>query len=272
MNNFDFELFKRLSIFLNDKPDIIKEHHVELVSKSGLNNNYIAYLYLLRQFLDYDFDYSKIVKLENPKDYNTNSYYQDIKVSNKKYNNWTLKYAQYKPYELFISNDFRLVDDTILPTLGYFEKPFKYIAVYEADRLWMSITPNEINTMKDDINLANGNLLVAGLGLGYFPYMTSLKENVKSITIVEKDKNVINLFNKVLAKQFKFIEKIKIINDDFINYIKNNKINDFDFIYVDIYHDVSDGLPLYKEILSIIGSNIKDKIHLWIEKTMKFYL
>ena len=60
----------------------------------------------------------------------------------------------------------------------------------------MLITPNEIETMKKSISEATGNVLTYGLGLGYYAYMVSMKENVESVTIVEKDKEIIDLFKK----------------------------------------------------------------------------
>ena len=51
----------------------------------------------------------------------------------------------------------------------------------------MSIIPNEIETMKEAIETVKGNVLVYGLGLGYFPYMISLKNDVNKITIIEKE-------------------------------------------------------------------------------------
>ena len=68
--------------------------------------------------------------------------------------------------------------------IGYFNKSFKYLVVNKNDVTWMSTDPNEINTMKDAINNAKGNVLVFGLGLGYYAYMISLKKEVKKITII----------------------------------------------------------------------------------------
>jgi len=266
------ELLKRLAIFLNETPDIIKEHQVLDVAKSGIHDEDASYMLLLKEFLDFSFDYSKIVKKENPIDYINNPYYKNIKISNKKFNNWTLKYAQYKPYELFVRDDFKEIDDNVYPSLGYFDKPFKYIAVYESNRLWMSITPNEINTMEKSIEEANGNVLVVGLGLGYYSYMVSLKDNVSNITIIEKDINVIKLFNKVLLNQFKYKEKIRIINEDVYEYFKNNDLNQYDYIFVDIYHDVSDGLDVYKKLSKTTNALQNTKTRYWIEDTMKYYL
>ena len=58
-------------------------------------------------------------------------------------------------------------------------------ALLENDRIWMTITPNEIETMKEPVDGAFGNVLTYGLGLGYYAYMVSEKENVETVTIVD---------------------------------------------------------------------------------------
>ena len=55
----------------------------------------------------------------------------------------------------------------------------------------MLVTPNEVHTMKADIEKAHGKVLTYGLGLGYFPFMTSRKEEVTSVTVVERSSDVI---------------------------------------------------------------------------------
>ena len=91
-------------------------------------------------------------------------------------------------------------------------------AILENDRIWMTITPNEIETMKEAVDGAFGHVLTFGLGLGYYAYMVSEKDNVESITIVEINEDVIHLFNKYVLPQFKNARKIKIIKADAFEY------------------------------------------------------
>ena len=51
----------------------------------------------------------------------------------------------------------------------------------------MLVTPNEVETMKEAIEKAHGKVATYGLGLGYFPYMTSMMDSVESVTVVELD-------------------------------------------------------------------------------------
>ena len=72
----------------------------------------------------------------------------------------------------------------------------------------MSISPNEVFTMDQPIKKAKGKVLTLGCGMGYFAYMVSLKEDVESITIVELEQSVINLFEIYLLPQFENKDKI----------------------------------------------------------------
>jgi hypothetical protein len=48
-------------------------------------------------------------------------------------------------------------------------------ALLENDRIWMTITPNEIEIMIKPVDEAFGHVLTYGLGLGYYAYMVSKK-------------------------------------------------------------------------------------------------
>lgn len=97
----------------------------------------------------------------------------------------------------------------------------------------MSNTPMERKTHIEAINKAKGNVLVAGLGLGMYLQNIKDKEEVTSITVIEKSKEVIEL----TAKYFKDCQKIKIINEDIFNYTSDIK---FEFDFLDIWSDISE--------------------------------
>lgn len=189
------------------------------------------------------------------KEYQNNEYY--LKVTPKEYysKEYELKYLSYAPYQLFARDD---VSITSYPyeeiyNVGYFDKQYKYLALIKNDEIWMSINPNEITTMKPFIKDAKGNVLVMGLGMGYIAYMMSLKEEVKSITIIEKDINIINIFNKHLFSFFPNKNKIKIIHDDAFRYLENAK--KFDYYFFDLWHNPEDGLPMYLQAESYAKSH-----------------
>lgn len=136
----------------------------------------------------------------------------------------------------------------------------------------MSVTPNEINTMKEPILKAHGKVLTFGLGLGYFAYMVSVKENVESVTIIEKDASVISLFRKCILPQFKYKEKIKIIESDAFEFLNKLKNGEYDFAFVDIYHDVGDGKEVYLKFKEKETLFSETEFTYWIEKSIKLYL
>lgn len=269
-------LLIKLSDFLNNNPCLINYQNIKPINKI-LNDSKKAYIYLLKSYLNLneDFDFDTMINKLNKEIFEKDQYYQKIKFTKKKYRNWEIKYNKYVPYECFVCDDFKETPQGIIPILGFFETPFTYPAIYQNNHLWMSVTPNEINTMKEDINNAKGNVLTIGLGLGYYAYHVSLKNDVKKVYIIEKDQEVIKLFNDLILPQFEQKEKIIIINDDAFNFLtksENQKLlKSLDYIYIDIWHDVSDGLQIYHKLKQIeTSSNLK--FHYWIEKTIKYYL
>ncbi|MBR5029017.1 MAG: hypothetical protein IKX51_07345, partial [Bacteroidales bacterium] len=150
---------------------------------------------------------------------------------------------------------------------------FTYPAVLEDGRIWMTVTPNEIETMEEPVANAAGKVLAYGLGLGYFPYMVSLKNNVHNVTVVEKDPAIIDIFKKHLLPQFPEKDKITLVNDDAFHYAATAMpTENFDSVFTDLWHDVSDGMPLYLKMKTFEKLSPNAKFDYWIEKSIKFYL
>lgn len=265
-----------LSKYLNNYPTIIKKKDILNVVNEGVSE-YRAYLLLLQSFFNIDRDlfnkyFPRIVKEENKENYIYNPYFVNVRPKEIKYKKWEIKYSSFKPYEGFVRDDFKeyIDEDMILPQIGYFKEEFKFLSIYQDGRLWMSITPNEINTMKKPIEKAHGVVTTLGLGLGYFAYMASIKDNVKKVRIVEIDDNVIKLFREFILPFFPDKEKIEIIHMDALEYLKRDF--ECDYLFCDIWHDVSDGLPLYKKIKEFENKHPKTTFDYWIYDTIKCYL
>ena len=270
-------ILNALSIYLNEYECSITPSQIKKVMECGVDELF-AYKLLLSNYLAIenqdiiDMYFDKMVHKLEVKDYIRNPYYENIPFNNKKIDSWQIKKGKYKPYELFVFDDFKYENDLVIPQVGYFNEPFYYLAVYDNNRLWMSITPNEINTMKEPINKAKGNVLTFGLGLGYFAYMCSLKDDVKSVTIVEKDERVIKLFKEYILPYFVSIEKINIIKEDAYAYL--SKMNDdmYDYVFVDIYHDAGDGKEVYLKMNQYRNRFKKTIFEYWIYNTIKHYI
>lgn len=282
-NQLILELY---SNYLNENSKRISKAMVEELSSScGICKSDSLFLLVAAEFgLDLadnedhkSFAYGYIkpyLSLLSPDEYINNPYYQNIKFKKIKKNHWEITYLTYEPYELFVCNDLTVNSDyQEFPNIGYFDQPFTYLAVLENNREWMTLTPNEIETMKMAINQAKGKVITFGLGLGYFAYMVSLKESVKKITIIEKDATVIELFVNNILPFFKYANKIEIINTDAFVYLQKQMSNDqFDFAFVDLWHDVSDGVELYLKVKKYEERYNNTKFMYWIEESIISYL
>jgi spermidine synthase len=143
-------------------------------------------------------------------------------------------------------------------------------AVLEDARIWMTITPNEIETMKEPVEQAFGHY---GLGLGYYAYMVSEKANVESVTIVEANEDVIHLFTQYILPQFKNAQKIKVIKADALEYArKRMSKGNYDFVFTDLWHDVSDGKDMYLKMKKFEKLTPNTVFTYWIEKSILCYL
>ncbi|MGN1295997.1 MAG: hypothetical protein ACI4U5_06265 [Bacilli bacterium] len=218
----------------------------------------------------------KYIERVNPKEYEENPYYQNININNKKYKKWNLHYDSYIPYELFPLDDLEVDEENFFLEklkFGYMEQSFPFVAVSENDVIWMSVIPHEIETMKKGISLANGNIITFGLGLGYFAYIASLKEEVKSITIIEKNKDVISLFKQFILPQFKEKEKIHIIQQDAFSFLNDkNNFENISFVYVDIFHGAEDGIYSYLKFKKEEKKYPSIKFDYWLEESLIAYV
>ncbi len=210
-----------------------------------------------------------LVELD-PKDYTSNPYFKLIKNVSFKDKLWFMNTQYYKPYEMFTYDEIRINKEYYQETtpMGFFKDRFEYPALVEEEYIWMSLIPHEINTMKEPISHASGNVLVFGLGLGYFAFMVSNKENVKKVLVIEKDPNVISLFKKYLLDLFPHKEKIEIVLDDAYDYLDKLSDNDYNYAFIDIYHNVGDGFPLYVKFKPYEKKFPSIKFDYWIETSL----
>ena len=209
------------------------------------------------------------VELDKNK-YINNPFAKLFKSTNIKTGPYNLTHLKVKAYQTLPYDDIEVVDTLDYlerSKIGYFKEDFSYFAITKNDVVWMSTDPNEIETMGPYINKVHDSLLIFGLGLGYFPYMSYLKGNIKDITIIENDPKVIEIFNKYIKDKLDIKIPFKIIQDDAFRYIKNNKLDNFDSIFVDIWHSPEDGLPLYLRFKSLLKGYKKD-IYYWLNKSL----
>lgn len=260
------------SVLLNDYPRLITKEQIELVTRVGIDEQK-AFLYLLREYAGLENDvfdgyFPHMVRKDNPETYLKDGYFS-LDFPSKTEGKWRLGRETLAPYEVFVRDDFEVDGDKVFPQIGYFSEPYSYPAVYQNDRLWMSLAPNEINTSRSPISRAHGKVYTFGLGLGYYAFHVSNKSEVESVTIVERDREVIRLFEETLLPQFPHGEKIRIVQADAFDVLEEGF--EADFVFADIWHDVGDGLDLYLDMRRYEEKYPNTEFTYWIEKTLKVY-
>ena len=96
--------------------------------------------------------------------------------------------------------------------------------------------------------------------------MVSEKENVESITVVEKSPDVIALFKEYILPQFSHPEKVHIVNADAFEYAEHTMpAEHFDVAFVDTWRDASDGAPMYERMKALEHLSPDTEFLYWIE-------
>lgn len=282
----NFDVVAMLSSYLNNNARFITKELVQgVVSDCGISDTYAFVMLLLAAcgldsgksprdaLLEQQYFFPSVKKL-NPLVYSSNPYYQNIKIPVEKVDKWELYYDSYKPYEAFIYNDFIVTPEfREIPRLGFFDTDFKFPAVRENGTEWMAIKPNEVETMQAAIDEVCGNVVVLGLGLGYFAYMASQKPDVKVVTIVEKDSEVIELFQEYILPQFEHKVKVVVRQADAFDFVKNQlPALGCSYVFVDLWHDVSDGFDMYLMMKKLEYGCASTKFLYWIEESLLSHL
>ncbi|MBO4572643.1 MAG: hypothetical protein J5762_02610 [Clostridia bacterium] len=273
-----------LSSYLNFYEDDIKKEDVLAVSSVGVDEK-TAFALLIaerfgvdtggkdRKFFN-DYFLLSIEKL-NVSDYYSDEFFKLKLCDNRVIGDFLLSKMTYPAYRGFVRDDFLyLKDGRVIPRIGFFDKDYVYPAVSQGGREWMTLLPNEINSQKKYIDEAFGKVAAYGLGLGYYALKVALKDSVTSVTVVDIDNSVIDLFSKEILPQFplKARNKIKLVNADALGFSKGLKAGDFDYIYVDVWHDVSDAVGLIKAFKAVEKYCPTARYGYWIEDTVRYYL
>jgi len=201
-------------------------------------------------------------------EYLSNSYFLNVRPQRKKEGKVRIDYLKTKAHIGFVYDE--MVEkgknyEEITP-FGFFEKPFEFLALLDKERIWMSVTPHEINTMKEAVAHAHGDVVTLGLGIGYYAYMCLLKDEIKSVTVIERDPRVISIFKENILPFFPHPEKLRIIEADAIKYLE--KAEHFDYLFADLWHFAIDGLPLYLQINKFENVYPNSEFEYWIEPSM----
>lgn len=220
---------------------------------------------LLKQMKEHDESIESIYLNENL--LFDNPYYKNINLKNMKRDDFVfvneyLKKNTALNISWILPDKKRELDDYLI--LGCFKKSVNIPMLKEGSKIWMSPTLAEQNTINPCVDRANGHVLAFGLGIGYFPYMCSLKENVKSITIVELNESVIDMFKECILPQFNTNIEINVIHGNMFDYYNEEFLNKFDYIFVDTWEDNESGAEMLEKLHEQYFHK-KDNIDYWIE-------
>lgn len=201
------------------------------------------------------------------KDYINNPYLQNINFKDVKLKDFSYETVTIEKGYLF--NIDEIQDDKNKELNDYmilraYKQDTDMMFLKQGKQEWMMASISEFRTNDPYAKKAHGNIITFGLGIGYFVYMASLNENVKSITVIEKSKEVIELFNQI-KDQFPN-KDINIINGDAFDYFNEQYLKQFDYIYVDIYQNNIDGRNMIEKLLEQYLPPY-DKCNFWIENS-----
>ncbi len=274
----NYEITRLYSAYLEKCPDSITEEMIDTLCEGGELSTREAIAALVCEILGLNFEkaddreliknyVTPSIRILDTAKYTEDAYYKNIKIENKKIGNWEFRREAYKPYRAVICDDLSILPDfTEIPPLGFFTEKFEFPCVLENDNEWMTLTPVDMDTCTEAIEAAHGRVLTYGLGLGYYAYMVSQKPEVSEVVVVEHSKEVIKLFCDELIHQMPNRDKIKIVKADAFEYAESVMPHEhFDFVFVDIWRDGSDGAEAYRRMKPYESLCPDTKFAYWIE-------
>lgn len=107
-------------------------------------------------------------------------------------------------------------------------QPERYAKLTVNGEVMMSETPMEQRTNLHFVNFAHGDILIGGLGIGMIILAIQDRDDVKSITVVENNQDVID----AVLPQLPINSKVTVVKGDVFTYKPDKK---FDCIYMDIW-------------------------------------
>ena len=114
---------------------------------------------------------SRNSKVFDVSEFQQNPYIKNIDFKDKQAGDYKFHYMDFMPFELFMYDTPSIMPDifTAVSRIGCFTQKVSYPAISQIskDTTWMTVTPNEICTMKNAINHSFGKVLTLGCGLGY---------------------------------------------------------------------------------------------------------
>jgi hypothetical protein len=127
---------------------------------------------------------------------------------------------------------------------------------------WMVMTPYEIESQEIGVRLSRGHVLIHGLGMGWSAMASALRSEVTAVTVVERDRDVIALYDALgVAGQLPAAAraKIRIVEGDAFTFRPPSRV---DLLMPDIWQPlVSDGRV--EEVRRMQAHARADAVYFW---------
>lgn len=149
-----------------------------------------------------------------------------------------------------------------------------YIKLIVDGELMMSNTPMEKSTSFNFVADAEGDVLICGLGIGLVILPLLENEKVKSIIVIEKYQDVIDIILPQIKPHDKY-NKLKVVCTDCFDYCTKEK---FDTIFIDIWPSINRDIyekemkPLkskYKKFLKVERRKMAN-VYVWAEYNARY--
>jgi hypothetical protein len=140
---------------------------------------------------------------------------------------------------------------------GYFRGPQVATENYmltRGDRVWMSLSPVEIESLAPHISQMRGHVVIAGLGMGLALYNSLLRRAVRHVTVLEHDPDVIALFDTIRGPDWPSPDRFAIEVADAREWRPPEPV---DYLYADIWDKL--GAPEAAADTRAICRNLRPK-------------
>jgi hypothetical protein len=105
-------------------------------------------------------------------------------------------------------------------------------------RIWMSLSPVEIESLAPHVPQMQGHVVIAGLGMGLALYNGLLRPAVRRITVVERDPEIVALFEEIRGSEWPAPDRFAIEIADALMWRSTEPV---DYLYADIWDRL--GMP-----------------------------
>lgn len=155
-----------------------------------------------------------------------------------------IQQQQISPYPDLVCPDYRTgrygqwnLDRYDVPFLrGYFtcyQAASPNYRLFRGHTIWMSCTPMERESLAPHAACAYGNVVIMGLGMGLLLYNILQREEVERVTIIECDREIVELFHHIATPEaWDNWHKAEIVIADALHWQPSEPV---DFLSVDIW-------------------------------------